>query len=151
MLHAAGQSRSPSLSLGLMAAGALPFIAVALLSVTGLGLSGTDLSLTDFIASYALVIGIFLCGIHWGQQLSLGSPGFSLFALSNLATLALWACWLLLSSEAFLLLAVLHFWLMWLVDALLRQANRLNQDYFLARTLVTTVVSISLLAVYLTA
>jgi hypothetical protein len=151
MLQSVQDHRMPVLPLGLMAAGALPFIAAALLSVTRTGLPGMELSLTGIAGSYALVIGIFLCGIHWGQQLSLGSPGFSLFATSNLATLALWACWLLMPGQMFLLAAILHFWVLWLVDARLRQTNRLLQDYFLGRTVVTIVVSISLLAVYLTA
>jgi hypothetical protein len=149
MLQPIAGYRTPSLPLLLIFAGALPFIAGAFLLVTGVHQIGGRLAVVDLLASYALIIGIFLCGIHWGHQLTLNTPGLNLFGISNLSSLVMWAGWIFLSPRNFLLLAVLHFWIIWGIDFRLLRAGHYRPDYFSARTTITTVVSICLLAALL--
>jgi len=123
----------------LIYAGSLPFIAGALLlagnvhSVPVLG------KVEMILASYALVISVFLTGIHWGQQLSLGQAAQGLFISSNILAVALWLAWLLLPVQFFLVFLSLPLLIM-------LKSGILHTAYFRSRVIITSVVILSLLS-----
>jgi len=130
----------------LIYAGSLPFIAGALLlagnvhSVPVLG------KVEMILASYALVISVFLTGIHWGQQLSLGQAAQGLFISSNILAVALWLAWLLLPVQFFLVFLSLPLLIILALDARMLKSGILHTAYFRSRVIITSVVILSLLS-----
>ena len=134
-----------SLPHALIYAGCLPFIAGALLlagNVHSLPVLGeVDL----IIATYGLVISVFLTGIHWGQQLSLGKAAKGFFIVSNILALSLWLAWLLLPTRIFLVFLAAPLLIILAMDAGLLKSGILNAAYFRTRIIITSMVILSLL------
>ena len=124
----------------LIFAGALPFIAGAgllLLGVSTLPLLG---NVTEATASYGLVITVFLTGIHWGQQLSLGNAAPGLFISSNIIAVMVWLCWLMLSPGLFMVVLALPLVALLCIDFMLNRNRVIDKDYFRSRVIITTIV-----------
>ena len=142
-------SKNPDLSFlphALIYAGCLPFIAGALLlagNVHSLPVLG---EVELIMATYGLVISVFLTGIHWGQQLSLGKATKGLFIASNILALALWLAWLLLPTQMFLVFLSAPLLIILVLDAGLLRSGILNTAYFRSRVIITSVVILSLLS-----
>lgn len=130
-------------------AGALPFMACALMAL--LGMSSIKLiGSVDYIAAvYALTIVSFMAGVHWGmaldpQQIKLP---INLFLSSNAVTIMAWLAFLITTPKITLIIGILAFlYLLW-VDYRLYSLNLLTAHYFQTRRHVTALVVLSLLMV----
>jgi len=130
----------------LIFAGALPFIAGAgllLLGVSTLPLLG---NVTEATAAYGLVITVFLTGIHWGQQLSLGHAASGLFVSSNIIAVMVWLCWLMLSPGLFMVVLVVPLVALLCIDFMLNRNRVIDKDYLRSRVIITTIVICCLVA-----
>lgn len=135
----------------LACAGALPFLAAALLPLVGINSVPFAGSLTAVAASYGLAIASFMAGTHWG--LFLGAPKRSpvnLFLSSNAVVLLVWFAYL--SGHMLLVLSVqmIAFALLLAVDLRLSRAGIIEPDYFRVRAIVTVMVLVSLGVVLVT-
>ena len=129
----------------LIFAGALPFIAGALLLLAGINTLPLAGSVMDAMAAYGLVIVIFLTGIHWGQQLSLGKAAAGLFISSNVIAVMVWLCWIFLSPRIFMAVLTVPLTVLLFIDLMLNRNNVIGHDYFRSRLIITTVVITSLI------
>lgn len=123
-----------------MYAGAMPFVAgvwLLLISVPTLPLLG---NVIEAMAAYGFVITVFLTGIHWGQQLSLGYAASGLFVSSNIIAIIVWLSWLLVPRVTFLLVLAVLFLFLLSIDFVLRRKLLIRQDYFRSRIIITTLV-----------
>ncbi|MDC1284698.1 DUF3429 family protein [Gammaproteobacteria bacterium] len=128
-------------------AGAIPFIACALLSSLQIEAIIIDLSWLDILLSYSLAIICFMSGAHWGQSLAVdGYPGINLFIISNACTLAAWFSYLLLSQRLALLVHALIFSLLWLVDRRLKHSKMITAPYYHLRRRISLIVVLCLLS-----
>jgi hypothetical protein len=129
-------------------AGAIPFVACALLlaiSIDSLPYLGAT---TDVLSTYGLVIASFMAGAHWGNHLSLSDDNewaVRLPIYSNVIALGLWLGFLILSASSFIWLLVIGFISMLIIDYGLNRARIITQDYFKVRTYVTAIVVVSLI------
>lgn len=138
------QTVKPKLPHILIYAGAFPFMAGAFLLATGF----TDLPLLgqidEALAAYGLVIVIFLTGIHWGQQLSLGRLATGLFLASNFIAILIWLAWLILPTRYFIVFLAVPLIALLAIDRNLFCTGILERKYFQSRTIVTTTVILCL-------
>ncbi len=145
MTVTSASKHSPALPHLLMFAGVLPFLAGAVLLLAGVS-SLPVLGLTSSaVASYGLVIVIFLTGIHWGQQLSLGKAASGLFIFSNVIAVMVWLAWLLIPQRYFLVFLVLPFTAILAVDRKLMNTGVLARAYLRSRAAITLLVIFCLL------
>ena len=128
----------------LIFSGSLPFIAGALLLLVGFDALPLLGKLSDIISAYGLVIVIFLTGIHWGQQLSLGKAASGLFISSNLLAVLVWLAWLVMPDRYFLVFLSVPLVVMLVIDRGLYRAGVINRDYVMSRAIITGIVIISL-------
>jgi hypothetical protein len=93
----------PIAALGLGLAGALPFIAGALLTAQrgGAGAWGAL-----FLIFYGAVILSFLGGVHWGSAMAQGEPGLERLGASVLPALVAWLALAISGPLGFIILAV---------------------------------------------
>ena len=131
---------------GLAYAGMLPFVACAILASAGVDAIPVLGSTSHIAASYALVITVFMAGIHWGTAVYKHTDvPMNLFVQSNVVTLVAWFGYLLASNSVSLLIcAVALTYLLWL-DRRLHLAELLSATYLTLRFRVTTVVVVALL------
>lgn len=126
-------------------AGALPFVAAALLplvNVTALPLLG---ELNALAASYGLAIASFMAGAHWGLYLaSADRAPVNLFISSNAVVLFVWFAYLGPSLRIALAAQMLAFAALLVIDHALRKASLLTDAYLKVRTTVTLMVIASL-------
>ncbi|NNF18069.1 MAG: DUF3429 domain-containing protein [Gammaproteobacteria bacterium] len=132
-------------------AGALPFVACALLPLVGVP-SVAGLGTLDAIAgSYGLAIVCFVAGSHWGIHLSgKNTAPINLFVSSNVIFLLTWFAWIgpvLNIAIAAQLLAIV---VLWMIDYRLRAAEVIDNGYFQIRSAATLIVSIALLIILVT-
>lgn len=126
-------------------AGAVPFVACALLPPAGvreLPLIGS----LDYVAvSYAIVIVSFMAGTHWGHALADpgGPPGWLLLT-SNALTLAAWFSFLLAPLALTLVVAAAAFAALLLIDYRLQRSGAHAPAYLQARRNVTAIVIVAL-------
>ncbi len=132
---------SAKLERTLALAGAVPFVAAALLLWLGpLDTSGWRASALLGLASYSLVILSFMAGTLW-QQHSVRST-----LLSNVIALVAWFSYWLLPVATFLAVAIVLFsWLLWL-DWLRYRGGAISGHYWQSRRAVTALVCAALLA-----
>lgn len=132
-------------------AGAMPFVASALLSVFGVAAIPALGDVNSIISSYALAIICFLAGTHWAFQLlrAADSP-FDLFVSSNVAVVLVWFAYLTLTIEWLLVVQAIVFASLLVVDFRLRGIGLLSDRYFRARTIATTAAVLSLAVVVVT-
>ena len=129
----------------LMLSGALPFVAGAILLLLGVDALPLLGRISDSLAAYGLVIVVFLTGIHWGQQLSLGKVASGLFISSNILAVGVWLAWLLMPERGFIIFLAIPLVVMLVIDRGLYQAGVLDKAYMISRAVITGVVLICLL------
>lgn len=127
-------------------AGALPFMACALLPFLGmpdLPLLGT----TAYVAAaYGVVITCFMAGVHWGQYLqSDGQAPLNLFIASNVIAVTVWLGFLALPLLWFLFLLIAVFYALLIIDHTLFKHEQIEKSYFTTRVIVTKIVNLCLL------
>jgi hypothetical protein len=130
-------------------AGALPFLACALLPWLGVDAIPPLGALNNIAALYTLAIVSFMAGAHWGialYQPSIAEP-IHLFLSSNAVTITIWLAFLVTTPDITLLIGVLAFlYLLW-IDYRLYRMHRITADYWQTRCHVTAGVVISLLLI----
>ena len=132
----------------LMYLGAVPFLScAALMESDGLWMP-PGLSLETILRPYALLIGAFMAGVHWGQHLPHAPASPKLMALfSNTVTLGFWFGFLLLPLHAYLLTSAGLFIVILMIDLWLARRRLLDKSYATHRVLVTGLVVASLVTV----
>ena len=130
-------------------AGALPFIACALLPLIGVS-AIQRIGSVDYIAAvYALTIVSFMAGVHWGMALDPQRTEWpvNLFLSSNAVTIMAWLALLTTTPKITLIMGILAFlYLLW-VDYRLYSLKLLTAHYFQTRRHVTALVVLSLLMI----
>ena len=129
----------------LAAAGALPFIACALLPLASIhALPGLG-AVRDIAAAYGLTIASFMAGVHWGTALNVsGKLPVNLFITSNVVAVAGWLSFLLgPPALTFAVLGALFLFLLF-VDYRLLQGKLISVDYWRTRLWVTLTVVLAL-------
>ncbi|MFK8028174.1 MAG: DUF3429 domain-containing protein [Gammaproteobacteria bacterium] len=129
-------------------AGALPFIACAMMLYAGINNVGSLGSVHEITSVYALIIISFIAGVHLGTYLfySTKTPK-SLFIISNIIAIAAWMTLLFASQANAILILVGAFIYLLGVDYLLKREMFISSTYFVARLIVTAISAGSLLFV----
>lgn len=128
-----------------MLLGAMPFLACALLPLTGVteidGLGRLD----QLAASYGMAILCFLTGIHWATQLyaSEAAP-FNLFVGSNVVFLVVWIAYVAAGLQWAIVAQLLAFPVLLAIDYRLCQAELISRQYLRLRTVATVLAWFSL-------
>lgn len=143
------QNSSTTLTRPLAFAGALPFVASALLLWAGHGSVPVLGSVANIAASYGLLILAFMAGVQWGQRLAGIETSLNLFLISNAIALAGWFAFLLLSLQLFFASLAVLFAVILLVDRRLAAEGHVSADYIRARTAVSALVVMSLAVIAL--
>lgn len=128
----------------LMYSGLIPFIAGALLLLLEFPVLPVMGNVSSAMASYGLVIVVFLTGIHWGQKLSPGRSLPGLYISSNILAVATWLAWLVLPVKYFLVFLSAPLAIMLAIDHSLYRLDILEKNYFLSRSLITGIVVLCL-------
>ena len=129
----------------LIVAGALPFLACALLPVVGVESLGRLGPLDELAAIYGLAILCFLTGVHWATQLYHGSPlPINLFIGSNVVFLAVLIAFVASSLKWALATQLLAFLLLLVVDFQLLHRGLITQHYLGMRFIATALACFSL-------
>lgn len=137
--------KSQPLSHLLAFSGAIPFIVSALLLAFGITTLPMLGSAATVINAYGLAIVAFMAGCHWGIHLSRDDKWATLLPIiSNAVTLIAWFAYLLFSVRISLLIMAACFLALLLVDAKLRTAHLITQDYYQVRAWVSKIVILSL-------
>jgi ATP/ADP translocase len=143
------QNTSVAITRPLAFAGALPFVASALLlwaDHTSLPVLG---SVANIAASYGLLILAFMAGVHWGQRLSGVETSLNLFLTSNVTALAGWFAYLLMAPRLFFASLAVLFAVVLLIDRRLGAEGHVSIDYIRTRTAVSALVVLSLAVIAL--
>jgi len=132
-------------------AGTTPFVACALLPLSGIEAFAPFGPLDAVASSYGLAIVTFLAGAHWGTYLSeQGTLPFNLFITSNVVFLVAWFAYVAASLSWAIGTQVIAFLFLLFVDLRLMQTNVITVHYFRVRTVATTIALISLVTILLT-
>lgn len=127
--------------------GALPFIASALALYMGLNNVPLLGAVNHVVATYALVIVVFMAGTHWGGYLNgQHNAPINLLLFSNVVTVFAWLVFLSASVMVALLVYTVVFIVLLWIDYKLYQADLISPDYWLTRRNVTVIVIVCLLA-----
>jgi hypothetical protein len=130
----------------LILAGALPFLASALLPAVGIESLGRLGPLHELAAVYGLAILSFLTGIHWATQLYQRSPlPINLFVGSNVVFLAVLLAYVVSSLKWALATQLLAFPLLLVLDYQLLHKGLITQHYLGMRFIATAVACFSIL------
>ena len=128
-------------------AGALPFVACALMPLFGMETLWNLGSYVHIAAAYGLAIVCFLCGAHWGTYLyNRAAAPDNLFATSNVIVVACWFAFLMAAQAITLFVLILAFLCLLFIDYRLLRAGLLTEYYFRMRT-IATVIAVASLAV----
>lgn len=129
-------------------AGALPFVAGALLLVLGVdSLPGLGL-LDQLVASYGLAIVCFLAGAHWGTYLTgRSADSINLFVISNAIVLAAWFAYVGAAPRMAIGVQIVAFLTLLLIDSRLHGRGIISAAYYRMRKLVTLLVIVCLLMI----
>lgn len=126
-------------------AGAIPFVACALLPLAGIDELPVIGSLQYLAASYAIVIVSFMAGSQWGHALAdPAGPQAAVLLGSNAVTLTAWIAFLLAPLALILTVCAAAFAVLLLVDYRLRRGGAHAAAYLRTRRNVTTLVILSL-------
>lgn len=122
-------------------AGALPFIACAVLPWIGMPDVAGIGNYADIAAIYGVAIASFMAGVHWGTFLyQAGSVPVNLLLTSNAITVAVWLSFVLAPAAVSLAVIAAAFLLLLAVDFRLARAGLLTTDYLRTRRNVTLIV-----------
>ena len=123
----------------LIFAGVIPFI--VLTAITAYDVEYPYFESKVALKSYALAIGSFVCGSHWGIYLIKSSP-INLLITSNICTLTLWVAFLYLENYG--LFFSIIFSLLLLIDFFLYKSSIISIGYFGKRKIITLIVVLCL-------
>ena len=123
----------------LICAGVVPFI--LLTAITAYDIEFTYFEPKVALKSYALAIGSFVCGSHWGIYL-IKSSSINLLITSNICTLTLWIAFLYLENYG--LFFSIIFALLLLIDFFLYKSSIISTGYFSMRKIITLIVVLCL-------
>jgi Protein of unknown function (DUF3429) len=143
------QNTSITLTRPLAFAGALPFVASALLLWAGHNTLPVLGSVSNLAASYGLLILAFMAGVQWGQRLVGIETSLNLFLISNAIALSGWFAYLLLSQRLFFASLAVLFAVLLMIDKRLAAEGHLSADYIRTRTVVSALVVLSLAVIAL--
>jgi Protein of unknown function (DUF3429) len=138
------QNTSAAITRPLAFAGALPFVACALLLWAGHTSLPVLGSVSNIAASYGLLILAFMAGVQWGQRLGGIETSLNLFLISNAVALAAWFAYLLLQPKLFFASLAVLFAVVLMIDKRLAAEGHLSSDYIRTRTAVSAIVVMSL-------
>jgi ATP/ADP translocase len=130
-------------------AGALPFVASALLLWAGQASLPVLGAVSTIAASYGLLIFAFMAGVQWGQRLVGIETSLNLFLISNAIALAGWFAFLLLSPKMYFASLAVLFAVVLMIDKRLAAEGHLSADYIRTRTVVSALVVMSLAVIAL--
>jgi Protein of unknown function (DUF3429) len=145
------QNPNAAITRPLAFAGALPFVACALLLWAGHTSLPVLGSVSDIAASYGLLILAFMAGVQWGQRLGGIETALNLFLISNAIALAAWFSYLLLQQRLFFASLAVLFAVLLMIDKHLAAAGHIFADYLRTRTMVSALVVVSLAVIALKA
>lgn len=129
-------------------AGALPFVACALMPLLGIETLWNLGSYVHIAASYGLAIVCFLCGAHWGTYLyNRAVAPDNLFVTSNVIVVACWFAFLMAVQAMTLFVLILAFLCLLFIDYRLLQAGLVTEFYFRMRRNATVIAAVSLAVV----
>ena len=132
-------------------AGALPFLACAVLLAAGITVVLPFGSIAQVANSYGLAITCFLAGIHWSIYLgNQKDPPFNLLLSSNIVFLLVWIMYLIAGTELSLVTQAVALIALLIVDRSLANAAVISSHYFRTRVIVTAIATVSLLIIVLT-
>ncbi|MEM8817046.1 MAG: DUF3429 domain-containing protein [Pseudomonadota bacterium] len=132
-------------------AGALPFLACALLPYVGIERLGAvgrgeEILVADILLSYGLAISSFLAGTLWASELhSPGRTRLPLLLLSNALLLVTWLTALAAPLGIALVTQIVVFGVLLLADRQVFAAGGLDVDYWRLRRRITAIVLLALL------
>lgn len=122
-------------------AGAIPFLACAVLPLIGVESLGPLGDVRQVLAIYGLAIASFLCGTHWTFELTQpGHWGPSLFIVSNVLVVAAWFAVVAARVEVALGIQAATFVTLLAIDARIHARGGISGDYWRLRQRVTAVV-----------
>ena len=126
-------------------AGALPFVACALMPLFGIESLWNLGSYVHIAAAYGLAIVCFLCGAHWGTYLyNRAAAPDNLFVTSNVIVVACWFAFLMAAQAIALFVLILAFLCLLFLDYRLLRAGLITTFYFRMRTIATVIAVVSL-------
>ena len=130
--------------------GTLPFIASAVMAVTGFTL-GERITGNLVVSSYGLAILCFLCGAHWATYIyNKQQTPFNLFVISNVVVVAIWMAYVFVGQSPYSLFTqMLAFAFLLDIDRRLLRIGLIAPDYFRVRLLATTIAEVCLFIVVL--
>ena len=132
-------------------AGALPFVACALLPLVGIDTIPPFGRLDRLAGSYGMAIISFLAGIHWATQLYLKPRvPINLFVASNVVFLAVWFSYVAASLNWALATQIVAFPVILGIDFELRRLGLISPQYTRTRLVATTMACASLLVIVMT-
>jgi hypothetical protein len=135
-----------SLHSAFMLLGTLPFLACALLPLTGVSEIDGLGRLDRLAASYGMAILCFLTGIHWATQLYAGeSTPFNLFVGSNIVFLVVWIAYVVANMQWAIVAQLLAFPVLLAIDHRLLKRELISIQYLRMRTVATALACFSLL------
>jgi hypothetical protein len=127
-------------------AGAIPFVACALLPWFGIDSLGPLGGSGELLVTYGLAIVSFLCGTQWAAELvQPGRAGLPLFPISNGIVLASWISALAASAAVALVVQLLSIFSLLAIDARLHRAQGISDHYWKLRQRITGIVAVALL------
>lgn len=126
-------------------AGAIPFVACALLPFAGITSLGPFGEWSDVIVTYGLAIASFLAGTHWAFELARpGTYAVSLFVMSNAVVLAVWIAALVAPVDVALGVQFIAFLVLLRVDRAVAQSGGTPPEYLATRQRITLIVMAAL-------
>ena len=126
-------------------AGALPFVACALMPLFGIESLWNLGSYVHIAAAYGLAIVCFLCGAHWATYLyNRAAAPDNLFVTSNVIVVACWFAFLMATQAITLFVLILAFLCLLFFDYRLLRTGLLTEYYFRMRTIATVIAVASL-------
>ena len=126
-------------------AGSIPFLFGAVVLKTGVAGQNLSFDIQHLLSVYGLVIGAFMAGTLWGQQVNIHNVWQNyLFICSNVIALALWLAFLLLSFTNLMIAYVFAFVVLLLIDHQLSKSGISNSAYFKLRFRVTLIVILAI-------
>ena len=121
--------------------GVLPFLFALFFFYLGHDILLTATQVQNLVASYAVIIAVFLSGAHWGQALlSVQKDIWWLLIFSNVMTLLAWLGLFFLSFQALMFLMSVQFLLVLFVDIVLYKKSILHLYYINLRIAITVLV-----------
>lgn len=126
-------------------AGAMPFVACAILPLLGVESVPPLGDLHELAARYGLAIICFLTGIHWATFLYKRdkSPA-NLFIISNAMFLVVWFAYELVDLKFALATQFVAFAMLLAIDFRILTAGAITPDYFRTRTIATALATVSI-------